>query len=432
MKKGRNIIIVVLSIIIILIFMLFFFFKNKEVSYVNIKSVPEGCESYLLLNNNIIINQFSDYFLENPLDASKFYKFIKNRKLENFHNKIDININEPIACFYDDEVRCWNIIISVKNSTIEIENISSEFIKTDYKKINELNNFSLHVFNNRRYNQIVLLLGDINISEETVYEKTKNYFQNLDTAKSNVEALNILKKSKKSFVYKLKDFQFFKDLGIESLTGSIDLKFDAINLELSGSKNENFIFNNHYKLISNDFGWANFSANLSGKVLESESFSNLNIDSNFDGRCNLSVHQLKQTSNLNKLKNITSLADYIDFNLFTGNSNSVISKLINNDSCYKTIKEEGFDGYSISNFNKKYKLEYNEKGFFKLKIDFEKMINQQHSEWAWNGFKTVFKKMNMKALEIKCFSKNNSEFQLIGSVSSSDTTKNLLLSPFIY
>lgn len=431
MKKTRNIILLAVCLFIIPL-LIFIFFKTTFVSYINVKSIPVNSKTFLIVNNNIIIDEFSDYFIKNPLDGSKFYNFIKSQKLENFSKEIAFKVNEPIACFYEEDLECWNIILAVKNSTLEIENISSEFINPNFKKIKTINDYSLHIFNNSKYNQLILLVGNKNISKDLVYEKTKTYFQNLDTTHHNIEVLNYFKKNKKSIVYKLKNFKFLKDLGVKDLEGTIDFKSDQINFELSGLNEDNFLFNDDYKLITSNYGWANFSGNFNKKVLSVEPFSNLNIDSNFNGRFSLSVHQLKQTSKINTFNSSSQLTDFMDFNLFIGNSRLNKKELKNSFSSYEISLEEDYKGFCISNFKRKHKLKLMNKGFFYFKIDFEKMINQKHSEWAWNGFKIFFKKMNMNNLELKCFSKTKSEFQLTGSLSSLDTTKNLLLSPFIY
>ena len=69
---------------------------------------------------------------------------------------------------------------------------------------------------------------------------------------------------------------------------------------------------------------------------------------------------------------------------------------------------------------------------FSLSIDFDKMIKQKHSEWTWNAFKSVFKRLNFKTFELEGENKKQNGFQIIGKLTTLDTTKNLLLSPFIY
>ena len=69
---------------------------------------------------------------------------------------------------------------------------------------------------------------------------------------------------------------------------------------------------------------------------------------------------------------------------------------------------------------------------FRLSIDFEKMIKQKHNEWTWNAFKSVFKRMNFKTFELEGENKKQNGFQIVGKLTTLDTTKNLLLSPFIY
>ena len=60
------------------------------------------------------------------------------------------------------------------------------------------------------------------------------------------------------------------------------------------------------------------------------------------------------------------------------------------------------------------------------------MVSQSHDEWAWNGFKTIMKKMNFKKLKFICSEKNQKEFQITGKITALDSSKNIVLNPFIY
>ena len=59
------------------------FSKAKKPSYLNIKSIPESSNNYLLINNDLIANGFSSYFLKHPIELTKFYKFFKKFKMVN-------------------------------------------------------------------------------------------------------------------------------------------------------------------------------------------------------------------------------------------------------------------------------------------------------------------------------------------------------------
>ena len=91
-----------------------------------------------------------------------------------------------------------------------------------------------------------------------------------------------------------------------------------------------------------------------------------------------------------------------------------------------------FKGFSMTNYPKNYSLKVEKNNFFQFFIDFEKMIAQNHNEWAWNGFKTLMKKINFKKLDFICSEKNKTEFEIKGRLTSLDSSKNIVLNPFNY
>ena len=82
--------------------------KEKRNSLINIKSIPKNCENYVLVNTPMFVDQFSSYFVKNPSDISKFYKFLKRINIES-DNLNDLLINEPIAIYYDENIKAPDI-----------------------------------------------------------------------------------------------------------------------------------------------------------------------------------------------------------------------------------------------------------------------------------------------------------------------------------
>lgn len=84
MNKKKKFYIALVAIIIgIVIFSVVFVSRANKPSYLNIKSIPENTSNYLLIHNDLIVEGFSSYFLQHPLELTKFYKFFKKFKLIN-------------------------------------------------------------------------------------------------------------------------------------------------------------------------------------------------------------------------------------------------------------------------------------------------------------------------------------------------------------
>ena len=153
---------------------------------------------------------------------------------------------------------------------------------------------------------------------------------------------------------------------------------------------------------------------------------------NLDGRIVLSIHQIKKIAKLLSKRDINTFYNHLDVNILLGYQklDSVALDIENSEFKYSLNNE--FKGFSMTNYSKDYSLKVEKNSFFHFFIDFEKMITQNHDEWAWNGFKTILKKMNFKKLDFICSEKNKTEFQIKGSLTSLDSSKNIVLNPFIY
>jgi hypothetical protein len=155
-------------------------------------------------------------------------------------------------------------------------------------------------------------------------------------------------------------------------------------------------------------------------------------DGNLDGRIVLSIHQIKKIAKLLSKRDINTFYKHLDVNILLGHQklDSVALEIENSKFSYSLNNE--FKGFSMTNYPKEFSLKVEKNNFFQFFIDFEKMIAQNHDEWAWNGFKTIMKKMNFKKLEFICSKKNKIEFEIKGRLTSLDSSKNIVLNPFIY
>lgn len=430
-NKKKIFFIILISVILIVGLVILIAPKEKRNSLINIKSIPQHCENYVLVNTPMFIDRFSSYFVQNPSDISKFYKFLKRINIGS-DNLNDLLLNEPIAIYYDENIKCFNAILSVQNSTSTFKKISGEFLEVDFKKKSANPNYSTYVYNNKIYNQLYITIDKNDNSHDEIYSKINKSVRKVDTSNHNLEAVKLFKENKKNISFNFKNIDTLNKLGIENINGSIDFYTDHMEILANGIKNNKFPFNDYQELKSTDYGWAEFSANFNKKIFKPQIFKSLILDSNWDGRLIMSIHQLKNTNKIIGLKGFNEIINYLDLNILIGNLKLDSFRKLYSIPNYKTSFKNDFKGFSITNFEKKYNITTEQKKLFSLSIDFDKMIKQKHNEWTWNAFKSIFKKMNFKTFELEGENKKQNGFQIIGKLTTLDTTKNLLLSPFIY
>ena len=430
-NKKKIFFIILISVILIVGLVILIAPKEKRNSLINIKSIPKHCENYVLVNTPMFIDRFSSYFVQNPSDISKFYKFLKRINIGS-DNLNDLLLNEPIAIYYDENIKCFNAILSVQNSTSTFKKISGEFLEVDFKKNSANPNYSTYVYNNKIYNQLYITIDKNDNSHDEIYSKINKSVRKVDTSNHNLEAVKLFKENKKNISFNFKNIDTLNKLGIKNINGSIDFYTDHMEILANGIKNNKFPFNDYQELKSTDYGWAEFSANFNKKIFKPQIFKSLILDSNWDGRLIMSIHQLKNTNKIIGLKGFNEIINYLDLNILIGNLKLDSFRKLYSIPNYKTSFKNDFKGFSITNFEKKYNITTEQKKLFSLSIDFDKMIKQKHNEWTWNAFKSIFKKMNFKTFELEGENKKQNGFQIIGKLTTLDTTKNLLLSPFIY
>ena len=408
------------------------FSKAKKPSYLNIKSIPESSNNYLLINNDLIAHGFSSYFLKHPIELTKFYKFFKKFKMVNTSLDYGVVLSEPTAIYFNNDTKSVNGIVKVKDSDNSISKIKGDFIEPDFKEIVSNKTYSTFVFNNKKYNQLYLIFKYGKVNKDSLYLKIKNISFKSDTANSNSNIVDFYKGNKKSILYQFQNLEILNLLGTNNFKGSIDLKNNKIDFLGTGIKNKNFPFKNDVEINSTNYGWAEFSANFDTDKIPKTLTSQLMLDSNLDGRIILSIYQIKKIAKLLSKRDINTFYNHLDLNIFLGHKklDSLNFDILNPEFNYSLNNE--LNGFSITNYPKKYSTKADKNSYFQLFIDFEKMVSQSHDEWAWNGFKTIMKKMNFKKLKFICSEENQKEFQITGKITALDSSKNIVLNPFIY
>ena len=218
--------------------------KEKRNSLINIKSIPKNCENYVLVNTPMFVDQFSSYFVKNPSDISKFYKFLKRINIES-DNLNDLLINEPIAIYYDENIKCFNAILSVQNSTLTFKKISGEILEIDFKKISSNPNYSTYVYNNKIHNQLYITIDRNENSHDEIYSKINKSIREVDTSNDNLEAVKLFKENRKNILFNFKNINKINKLGVENINGSIDFYSDHMEIIANGIKNNKFPFNDY-------------------------------------------------------------------------------------------------------------------------------------------------------------------------------------------
>jgi hypothetical protein len=431
MKKRFYIPLIAIIIGIIILFVVFSSRINKP-SYLNIKSIPENTSNYLLIHNDLIVEGFSSYFLKHPLELTKFYKFFKKFKLINSSIDYGIILNEPTAIYFDNNTQSLNGIVKVKDSDYSIDKINGKLIEEDFKEIFSNTTYSTFVFNNKKYNQLYVILKYGEVNKDSLYFQLKNIILKSDTTNVNRKIVEYYQENQKSILYKFQNLDILNSIGTSNLKGSIDLKNNRIDFLGTGKINEKFIFKNDVQLNSTNYGWAEFSGNFNTNQIPKTILKQIKMDRNLDGRIVLSIHQIKKIAKLLSKIDLNTFYNHLDLNILVGHQKLDSLAFDKESSEFNYSLNNEFKGFSMTNYPKNYSLKVEKNNFFQFFIDFEKMIAQNHDEWAWNGFKTLMKKMNFKKLDIICLEKNKTEFEIKGRLTSLDSSKNIVLNPFIY
>lgn len=433
MSKKKKLYLAISSIIIgIIILSVVFNSRTNKPSYLNIKSIPENTQNYLLIHNDLIVDEFSSYFLKHPLELTKFYKFFKKFKLINSSFDYGLILNEPTAIYFDNNTQSVNGIVKVKDSDQSIGKVNGDLIKENFKEIVSNKTYSTFVFNNKKYNQLYIIFKYGEVNKDSLYFQLKNISLKSDTTNANRKIVEYYQENKKSILYQFQNLDILNSVGTNNLKGSVDLKSNKIDFLANGNVDEDFIFKNDMQLNSTNYGWAEFSGNFNPSQIPKTILKQITIDRNLDGRIVLSIHQIKKIAKLLSKRDINTFYNHFDVNILLGDRklDSINLDIENSEFNYSLNNE--FKGFSITNYPKNYSLKVEKNSYFQFFIDFEKMIAQNHDEWAWNGFKTIMKKMNFKKLDFICSEKNKTEFQIKGRLTSLDSSKNIVLNPFIY
>ena len=108
--------------------MLWFLFFKKEITNINIKTIPKNCKNYAIINSDKINTQLSSYFFKNPSLLLKLFENTASIKKE--FNDINFILDEPISIFWDEKKQITGAYFSVNEpDNIDVSNYDINEIK---------------------------------------------------------------------------------------------------------------------------------------------------------------------------------------------------------------------------------------------------------------------------------------------------------------
>ena len=430
MKKQKSniskIVLIILGIIILAVAGKYIFFRNN-ITYNNLKLIPKDCNNYLIINTSSIKKQITSYFFNYPANLLSLNKNTKNFKTE--FGDIDFNLYEPISIFWDENtnitVANFSINGSEKLNPLKFDLLNIENTNRDIY-INEKKNTIY--FRDVSINRVSVFFSDEEINPKVIIEDFLSKISVTDTASYNKSALTSFKNNTHSVIFNIEN-EFLKNIGLIENFGEVDLSTDKISFKIKGTTNDHFIFKDSDTLkIINDC-WGNVSGNFNLKNFNSSLINNLNLDNQWNGIFSIGLKEIKNITSLMNLNKAEQLPEFFNFDLFIGSVKPFKSDTLTTQ--YGILKgDSNSNGYLLNNLNP-LKLTNGKKEYFKVSINFEEMLNQKTNDFSWNSIKLIMKKFNLENIDLGCFKRNKNEFVIEGQLNSVDSTRHILLSPFI-
>ena len=408
---------------------LWLLFFKKEITNINVKTLPENCENYTIINTDKINTQLSSYFFKNPSLVLQLFE--NTASIQKEFDDVNFILNEPISIFWDEKKQITGVYFSVNQpNNIDVSNYDINEITVD-NNLMYLNNKKNTIYYRDNYNnQIRMFLSDDKINPKEIFENYISTSSFQDTSSYNKSALKHFNESDNSIIFNIKN-DISNKMGTINNYGTIDFNSKEITIVIDGIYNDRFIFNNKDSLITINNTWGNFSGNLNEDIVTSLNKEKAAILENWNGRLSIGLNSINNIAELMNISKIADLMNHFDLCVFIGNKNDTILENINTDYGlfvpYKN-KESGYGlGLKQTNIFKKEKP-----ANFIGNIDFEKLFDLDINGLSWTSIKTILKRFNLKNIEMNCNSSQENQYKLNININSLDSTKHILLSPFIY
>jgi len=423
--KLKKVILVIFTLISIAVIIKFIFF-SYNLTYNNLKLVPKDCNNYIVINTKSIKKQITSYFFKYPATLLELNKNTENFKTE--FGEIDFDLNEPISLYWDKITNITVINFSV-NGSEKLDPVKFELLEVDYESddvfINQKRNTIY--YRDPSNNRVSVFFSDNEIFPKEVTTKYISKIIISDSSTYNTNVLKHFQTNPNSVIFNLEN-EFLENIGLTESSGEIKLETEQIYFNLKGSKSDRFIFKNSDTLKSFDDCWGNISGNLNTQKLMNLEISNELLDSSWNGVFSIGLKEIKNVGDLLKINQIEKLSNFFNFNLFLGNPSYSKDSIATE---YGVLKyDSNFNGLILKDENST-SLKNSDNNFFNVSIDFEKMLEQKTNDFSWTSIRLILKKFNLKNFNVKCYPSNESEFMIEGKLKSIDSTKHIILSPFI-
>ena len=430
-KSKKNILLVFSALVltIIISIVLWFLFFKKEITNINIKTLPKDCENYVIINTDKINTQLSSYFFKNP---SLLLKLFENTEtIQKEFDDVNFLLNEPISIFWDEKKQITGAYFSVNQpNNIDVSNYDINEVTVDNNLMYLNNNKNTLYYRDNYNNQIRMFLSDDEIIPREIFENYISSNSLQDTSSYNKSALKHFNESDNSVIFNIKNDISIK-MGTINNFGTIDFNKKEITLTVDGNYNDQFIFDNKDSLITICNTWGSFSANLNENIVSSFNEEKAVLFKNWDGRLSIGLNSINNISELMNISKIGDLISHVELCAFVGNNNDTILENINTDyGLFKSYKNKE-SGYGLG-LNKTNLLKKEKPANFNGNIDFEKLFDLDINSLSWTSIKTVLKRFNLKNIEMNCNSLPENKYKLNLKIKSLDSTKHIILSPFIY
>ncbi len=452
MKKILIIILILLGVIITAIFVLL---RTKEVSNINVKTIPVSASSYIIIDPQAVSNDIKNHYKKHPGQLLQLMDGLMDIKDESM--PIEVDIYEPFCIYLDTSIDavCCNLSIHHPEDIIPwISNYYSIDLDTT------INNNKLHLLNDRRLiintnkskdqARIFYLLNPKPTSLISISE-VLSFTTSNDTIPQNKEAFNMFSKQNAALTYNYKiDYDNKIRPFLNTVAGSIEMlgTKSIFNCQVTFEKN---IFNTlSTKNISQSMGdLVYFKANFNNKLLQLLELIGIAPFPFYEKHCNgeliIAVNNFK---NLNTIpnNNVGDILNCMDFRVSLGIDSIADTITFNNDLLQLKDKVHRYlnlkDSLSINYIEEERKLilsasdthevsKTQPSSALNLKIDFEKIIQLESQDLFFNLIKPNLKRVNLKALQLETIEISNHKIDLKGELSVIDTSKHILISPFL-
>lgn len=452
MKKILIIILVLIGFIIAAFFILF---RTTEATNINIKSIPKSASSYIIIDPQSVSSDIKNHYKKHPGQLLQLMDGLMDIKEESI--PIQVNINEPLSIYLDTSINaiCCNLSIHHPEDIIPwISNYYNLDLDTtiDSKRLHLLNNRRLIINTNSKKDQArIFYLIDPKPKSLSLISKTLSFTTLHDSIPQNSEAYEMFinQKAALSYNYKINHENKIRPF-LNTVTGSIEMlgTKSIFNCQVTFEKN---IFNDlSTKNISQSMGdLVYFKANFNNQLIQLLEIIGIAPFPFYEKYCNgeliISINNFK---NLNTIpnSNVGDILNCMDFSVILGIDSIVDTALFNRDLNLLENKVHSYvklkDSLIISYLKDENKLilKANDKketgktqnsSPLNLRIDFEKIIQLESQDLLFNLIKPNLKRINLKALQLETIEISNHKIDLKGELSVIDTSKHILVSPFI-